>query len=388
MGTETIERRHFSIPLPGSLWIFLATVMLAVAPVSVRGAGAQDRSAELEQKLTDLRKAINAGGPPGKMRESLTEILHLLDESLSAGEYALATRVSSLAVAAGNRIGNAHVASVCERRKIEVTAIAKEAKRIAKQFEKLETEKLDPAANFEVGRFKCLFCGDWDHGLPMLARSNNAAWNTAAKHELAHPSDLKSEMEVASDWFRLAVNEKSESKIALSLRARHWWRHALNHSTGDTRLSILSKFEKFPICYLTDLAEAEVVAGPWPLGKDGTIGIAKPVEVNGFRFPLSLGMHPPDGGEASVKYKLNEKWKSFVADVGINDYPEPFTNSVIFTVLGDGQVLWKSDPITSQGVVASCNVSVKGVKTLQLKTTAPGQSRGCHAVWIDAHLLK
>src|SRR5205085_176548 len=141
-------------------------------------------------------------------------------------------------------------------------------------------------------------------------------------------------------------------------------------------------------CYLTDLDEKEVKSGPWPLGKNGDVGAGRAIEVNGFKFPMGMGMHPPDSGEALVKYEIGGSWKTLVAQVAINDLQEPFAGSVTFVVLGDGEVLWKSPSIESRGVVAACQVNVKGVKILQLKTQASGRAHGAHAVWLDPRLLK
>jgi hypothetical protein len=145
--------------------------------------------------------------------------------------------------------------------------------------------------------------------------------------------------------------------------------------------------EKLPIAYLSDLDEVEVKPGPWPMGKNGDVGAGRPIEVNGFKSPLGIGLHPPENGEATVKYKLNTQWTAFVADVAVNDLSEPFTGSVVFTVLGDGEVIWKSPPVTSRGAAITCKVGVKGVKTLQLKTQV-GRRDGAHAVWLEPRLLK
>ena len=80
--------------------------------------------------------------------------------------------------------------------------------------------------------------------------------------------------------------------------------------------------------------------------------------------------------------------KTFVAGVGINDSLLEFKETVIFLVIGDGEVLWKSPPVTSRHVVVPCEISVKGVKTLELKCRCPGSFYAAHAVWLDPRLLK
>ena len=339
-----------------------ATVSLACigTPEDLAGECLQSDSATVEAKLIKLRKSVAAATTPESTRDVLSEVLPLIDEALAADEYTLAIRIVNLAVDAAAKIGNPHVGAVCERRKTEVMNIGKDAKRIAKQFERLEKKPLEPAANFEVGRFKCVACNDWQCGLPLLARGNNANWSGLAKRDLAQPADVDSQVGIADDWGRLAVGEKGPGKLALALRARHWYRQAASKTTGAARAKIIGALERLPVAYLSDLDEIEVKAGPWPMGKNGDVGVGRPIEVNGFKSPMGIGLHPPENGEAAVKYKLTSSWTAFAVDVAVNDFSEPFTGSLVFVVLGDGEVLWKSPPVTSRGTVVSCKVGVKG----------------------------
>jgi hypothetical protein len=370
---------------------FRRAVALSIASISTIGivsaAFAQNESASVESKLNDLRKSVAEATTPERTREILSDVLRLIDESISIDEYTLAIRIANLAVDAADKIGNAHVAAVCQGRKTEVLNIGKEAKRLTKQFEKLAKKPLDPGPNFDVGKFKCLGCGDWERGLVLLAKGNNAAWRASARTDLEYPADVDSQIAIGDDWAKLAGSEKGPGKLALALRARYWYRRALSQTTGANRAKVVGSLERLPIMYLGDLDEAEVKPGPWPMGKNGDVGTGKPIEVDGFKSPEGIGLHPPENGEATVKYKLGSQWNTFVADVAVNDFNEPFSGSLNFVVLGDGKELWKSPPITTRGAVISCKVNIKGVSTLQLKTQT-GRAHGAHAVWLDPHLLK
>jgi len=146
--------------------------------------------------------------------------------------------------------------------------------------------------------------------------------------------------------------------------------------------------------YLTDLAEFDVKMGPWPFGKNGNSGDAKPehapIRINGVRYPKGLGMHPPQAGAATVSYALGGRARTLVGAVGFNDPadhaggPQP----VNFQVVGDGRVLWESQPIRALKETTPFRVDVSGVATLQLRAHAAGSAFNCHAVWLDPHLLK
>src|SRR5204862_4992434 len=67
--------------------------------------------------------------------------------------------------------------------------------------------------------------------------------------------------------------------------------------------------------YLADLAEFDAsVSRPWSFAKDGTTGDPEkrsPIKVGGFASPKGLGMHPPERGYSTVKYRLGRKARRF-----------------------------------------------------------------------------
>ena len=50
--------------------------------------------------------------------------------------------------------------------------------------EKLKTNPDDPQANLALGRYRCFAKGDWEAGLPLLAKSGDAALASLAKKAL------------------------------------------------------------------------------------------------------------------------------------------------------------------------------------------------------------
>jgi hypothetical protein len=357
----------------------------------IYGAGNDTSSQdEIEQKLVELRKSFGAAASPERTRDLLTAAFSLADEALAADEYSVAIKVMAFAGEVATALKNENISIVCARRKDEVSSIAKEGKKLAKQIARLAKSPTDPAANFEVGRFRCTVRGDWENGLPLVARGSNAAWARAAKRDLAGPGSGEDQIGLGNDWAALASGEKGPRKLALAQRSLHWYRQVLRTADGDTRTKAAAAIETLPICYLTDLDEVEVVRSYGPMGKYGDYGgeVKRPIEINGFKYPNGLGLHPLTGDEATVKYKLNSLYKTFTAGVGINDSQQEFKDTVVFLVVGDGEVLWKSPPVTARHVVIPCEISVKGVKTLELKCRCPGNFYSAHAVWLDPCLSR
>ena len=109
------------------------------------------------------------------------------------------------------------------------------------------------------------------------------------------------------------------------------------------------------------------------------------VSVQGHVSPHGLFMHlPPQAPQKTeVSYRLDKKYRTFSASVSLNDGP-PNCIPLIFAVYGDGKLLWRSTPVTSQQDTQSCkNLSVQGVDKLTLQVSGFGDARGTHAVWIE-----
>lgn len=138
--------------------------------------------------------------------------------------------------------------------------------------------------------------------------------------------------------------------------------------------------------FLNDLQE--FAPGKWPprwtFGKNGITGNGwepgQTITVRGVHYRKGLSMHPPHEGYARICYALGERSQTLRGHVGMRDARTPPTR---FVVLGDGQVLWRSDTITTDDRVAFA-VDVSRVKVLELRTyVEQGTVFACNAFWLD-----
>lgn len=109
------------------------------------------------------------------------------------------------------------------------------------------------------------------------------------------------------------------------------------------------------------------------------VGLQDKQELNGeFKFN-ALG----DGSK--LFYQEDDKGKRFV---GIADTESSIgSGSVRFVIKGDGKELWKSKKLKGGAKAVPINVSVKGIKILELTVEDAGDGvSGDHAVWVDASL--
>ena len=110
-----------------------------------------------------------------------------------------------------------------------------------------------------------------------------------------------------------------------------------------------------------------------------SIGLQDKQELSGeFKFN-ALG----DG--TKLFYQENDKGKRFVGIANIQS--SIGAGSVRFVIKGDGKELWKSKKIKGGAKAVSVDVSVKGIKILELSVEDAGDGvSGDHAVWAEAKL--
>lgn len=104
----------------------------------------------------------------------------------------------------------------------------------------------DPGANTLLGRYLCFLKGEWDQGLPLLAKSGAPGLAKAAEAELAGREGSDAQVELGDLWFELAAEEKKDSaaRMAILARAAANYREALPRLGGVTRAAVLLKLKK------------------------------------------------------------------------------------------------------------------------------------------------
>src|SRR4030095_3863306 len=81
----------------------------------------------------------------------------------------------------------------------------------------------DPTANLEYGLFLCMVRGQWEKGLPHLARGTEGPFRTIATRELGAPESAADQAGLGDFWWDLAEKESGATKPAARSRAMHWY---------------------------------------------------------------------------------------------------------------------------------------------------------------------
>ncbi len=325
-------------------------------------------------------------------------------EGLDDEDYASATRLLKVAATAARNARNVPLISAAEARTKEVDTLKAEYEKVKPLLERLKEKPDDAEANGTVGKYYCLLKGNWEKGLPLLAKGDDAKLKELATTDLGEPALAPGQVELGEAWLALGKAGKDMAGKQLKWRARYWFEKALVTAEGETRTRLEAYLKDIPPregpagglarVNLSDMEEFDVKVGYGKFARGGRLGynlLGKPGEaelsVNGKKYTNTVSAHPPTNGDAIVKYRLGKAAKEFRTSVALNDTATNPESPMTFKVLGDGKELWASKPVQTAGQVQEGVVNVTGVDVLELRVHCPGSQGYAHAVWLDPHVL-
>jgi hypothetical protein len=95
----------------------------------------------------------------------------------------------------------------------------------------------DPAAILAQAKYYCLAKGDWDRGLPVLAREGDAAVRALIEADkTTPPADPSQEAKRGDQWWDAAASLRQDVARLVRARAGYWYRKALPNLTGFTKI--------------------------------------------------------------------------------------------------------------------------------------------------------
>jgi hypothetical protein len=220
---------------------------------------ARDISARLGDAATAMQVAEEIANNyqvgAGAARAAVADTLARVATSSSAGSVAEALISAAGAARAGDdsegEIKLLQAAETAAKKSRNVALVAAATKRLkGAAAYKAESEKVkpfldtlkdkpdDPEANAAVGRFRCLFKGEWE-GVENLLKGNDEALKAAAEKDKAATDGADAEQVIAGDtWYDLAAKADADVKLAMQARAKHWYGTALENLSGLTKTKV------------------------------------------------------------------------------------------------------------------------------------------------------
>ncbi len=126
----------------------------------------------------------------------------------------------------------------------EIDALKLRFAAFQKALDTLQSDPADADANLKAGQWICFIKGQWDQGLPLLAKGSNQALAELAKQDLATPGDAKQQVALADAWWNLGEKESSANKAAIVGRARHWYQQAVDKTVGLDKARIQKRLQE------------------------------------------------------------------------------------------------------------------------------------------------
>jgi hypothetical protein len=185
-----------------------------------------------------LRELIAGAITKEQARSAATVAIDLADQAVNDEQFDLASKLADAAFAAAQKADDPGLVKELRARSQEIDDLERLFTRMQPYLEKLKDDPDDPTANLRVGHFYCFGKGDFDKGLPYLAKAGDSDLTPRAKRDLANPTKPQDRFEIAEDWWEYGQRRTSAVETKAKLRAVHWYQLALPElSTLDKRIA-------------------------------------------------------------------------------------------------------------------------------------------------------
>lgn len=171
-----------------------------------------------------------------KDREVYTAIAmkaqELADAAVQQGQFDLAQKLVDFAVENARSARDGKLVHAIVAHGETIAPLREQYDEVQRALATLETKPLDPAANREAGRWRCLVQDRWDEGVPMLVLGDDAALSDLAKRDLLSPQTATERLAVADGWWQFAAQCDEQLAARVKRRAGLWYARALPALTG------------------------------------------------------------------------------------------------------------------------------------------------------------
>lgn len=176
----------------------------------------------------------------------------LMDDAAAAGNFAQADQFAKLAAAESAK-GHDKLLVTRVRERLQDIRVAQ---KLTAEFEaaqaKLADQPEDPEANSTAALYHCFLIGDWEKGLPYLAKGGDDGMKALAQRELdKSPRDPEGRVNLADAWWDLAQRASGKRKEKMLLHAGTWYTKAQPAVTDglikakiDKRLDDIEKLDR------------------------------------------------------------------------------------------------------------------------------------------------
>ena len=199
---------------------------------------------ELLTRGTTLASAASSTSDSLILKSIIEAFLRLADDGVSSDHYDVALRAAKAAERYARKAKDFALVADAKAKLKDVQVLRAEFDKVAKALQTLAQNPGDPDANLAVGQFVCLVKGNWEEGLPLLAKGSDPNLKSLAAADLAGPKDASEQVKLADEWRDLADKETNKlKKNNLLAREACWYEAALPNLTGLAKAKIEKQLE-------------------------------------------------------------------------------------------------------------------------------------------------
>jgi len=162
-----------------------------------------------------------------------------IEQALAEDKYDIANKLGQAEAALARRSTD----SAALTRATETLKGIKEAQanfaEATRSLDVLAVKPEDPQANLAYGKYHCLNKGDWNEGLPYVAKGADADWKSLAEKELKAPAEADKQAAVGDGWWDLSLKQSSSlARERMKQHACFWYRQCVDKVTGLEKLRV------------------------------------------------------------------------------------------------------------------------------------------------------
>ena len=256
--------------------------VLRRAVEGLSGCFGEDDVRMLEVSLSDARKKAKGDTALQVARG----YVHLVERAIAVDRYEAANNAMRYAASLSRRGKDKLLVEELEFRQKKLDNLKRQWDRTRRAREALKDNFRLPKENLEVGFFNCIWKGDWDKGIPYLAKGSEGSLQSLANMEMQSPASAEELVKLGDGWRKLAEETREErSRGHFFKRAADWYNRALPILQGLNR----TKAER-------QLKESARSALELASAVTGFLFLAqKPVSCGGRRNKVKIFVHEKTG---------------------------------------------------------------------------------------------
>jgi len=236
---DDVARRYVLLEQAAKLAESARDLDLALACVERMAAGFQMKRGGRE--LASVNAVVKGAKGAGVLAEGASAAIDAAGRALSEDDVATAGK----AVAAAKKLAKAAKMGGLVARASELAKLVTAGKRLASMAaasRKAPAEAPEAVHDTRIGRALCFISGDWDAGLPLLAKGEAGALKELAT--TSAPTDMAGRIALADGWWTAADGEKSALAAArMRARAGDLYEQALPDAAADARTHVQARLD-------------------------------------------------------------------------------------------------------------------------------------------------